>query len=221
MCSIVSIYQGSIMSRRFAAALWVAAWGVFPVISRADSQKILLNTAEGVKAVKGEWRYSDVKIVESEGKGPDGKPNKTYNIEPKAFGANFDDSRWEVIDPTTLKKPRSTGQVCFNWYRIKVTLPDDVAGKQVFFQTIVDDYGEIWVDGRLPRTGGQVGARLSPASTRPTVSNFPIPSRARSIKSPSSASMDRSQRRPATGSSCTRRFSSSSLGRSDSMRAPA
>ena len=35
-------------------------------------------------AVKGEWRYHDVKIVEVEGKGPDGKPNKTYNYEPRA-----------------------------------------------------------------------------------------------------------------------------------------
>ena len=65
----------------------------------AEGKKIDLRTAEGVKAVKGEWRYADVKIVEVEGKGPDGKPNKTYNIEPKAFDASFDDSKWEVLDP--------------------------------------------------------------------------------------------------------------------------
>jgi hypothetical protein len=163
------------MRRRLAAVVWIAAWVVYPVITRADSQKILLNTAEGVKAVKGEWRYSDVKIVESEGKGADGKPNKTYNIEPKAFGANFDDSKWEVIDPTTLKKPRSTGQVCFNWYRIKVTLPDDVPDKQVFFQTTVDDYGEIWVDGRLPRTGGQVGGSIVAGFNAPNRVELPDP----------------------------------------------
>src|SRR4051794_22978613 len=119
------------MERLVATPLWAAVWGGLPDILRHHSDKLALDSAEGGKAVKGEWRYSNVKIVEVDGKAPDGKPNKTYNIEPKAFGANFDDSKWEVIDPTTLKKPRSTGQVCFNWYRIKVTLPPEAEGKQV------------------------------------------------------------------------------------------
>jgi len=122
--------------------------------------KIDLRTAEGVKKVKGEWRYCDVKIVEVEGKGPDGKPNKTYNIEPKAFGANFDDSQWELVDPTTLKNPRSNGQVCFCWYRTKITIPEDAEGKAVTFVTTVDDYGEVWVDGNLPRKVGQTGGSI-------------------------------------------------------------
>lgn len=123
-------------------------------------EKIDLRTAEGVKKVKGEWRYSDVKIVEVDGKNPDGSPNRTYNIEPKAFGADFDDSKWELVDPTTLGKPRNNGQVCFSWYRIKVTIPEEAAGKKVFFQTVVDDYGEIWVDGQLPRKLAQSGGSI-------------------------------------------------------------
>ena len=72
-------------------------------------------------------------------------------------GADFDDSKWEVIAPETLKNARSTGQVCFCWYRIKITIPPEAAGKAVFFRTTVDDYGEIWVDGKLPRTPGKGG----------------------------------------------------------------
>jgi hypothetical protein len=145
------------MRTLLASATLVAVWGLGAQSVGAESKKIDLQTKEGVAAVKGEWRYHDVKIVEVEGKGPDGKPNKTYNIEPRALGADFDDSKWEVIAPETLKDPRSTGQVCFCWYRTKITIPREAAGKAVFFQTTVDDYGEIWVDGKLPRTPGKGG----------------------------------------------------------------
>ncbi|HEV3165340.1 MAG TPA: hypothetical protein VGZ22_15035 [Isosphaeraceae bacterium] len=133
--------------------------------------KIDLRTVEGVAKVKGQWRFSNVKIVEVDStvKGSDGKPIKTYNIEPKAFGAEFDDSAWEVVDPTTLKNPRSTGQVCFCWYRTKITLPDEVEGKTVTFVTTVDDYGEVWVDGKLPRKEGQGGGAI--------VGGFNVPNR--------------------------------------------
>ena len=142
------------------AVTLVAALGVLAGTARAETKTIDLRTADGVKAVQGEWRYADVKIVEVDGIGPDKKPVKTYNIEPKAFGADFDDSRWEVLDPTTLGKARSTGQVCFCWYRIKVTLPEQAAGKKVEFVTTVDDYGEVWVDGKLPRRVGQSGGSI-------------------------------------------------------------
>jgi gluconolactonase len=142
------------------AATLVAAVGLSASWAVADAKKIDLRTKEGVGVVKGEWRYSNVKIVEVPSKGPDGKPNTTYGIEPKAYGPDFDDGRWEVIDPTTLGQRRSTGQVCFCWYRIKVTIPEEARGKTVFFQTTVDDYGEVWVDGKLPRKGGQVGGSV-------------------------------------------------------------
>jgi gluconolactonase len=135
----------------------------------AASQKIDLRTGDGVAAVKGEWRYHDVKLVEVATKSADGKPTTTYNIEPKAFGPDFDDSGWGVIDPTTLRNPRGGGQVCFAWYRIKVTIPNEAAGKAVFFQTTVDDYGEVWVDGKLPRRPGDSGG--------PVVAGFNVPNR--------------------------------------------
>jgi hypothetical protein len=139
-----------------AAALFGAI--VFaPPAAVAQTKKIALQTKEGVASVKGEWKYHNVKIVEVDGKDPDGQPNKTYNIEPKAFGAEYDDSKWETVDPETLRKPRSTGQICFCWYRIKITIPPEAEGKSVFFSTTVDDYGEIWVDGKLPRTPGKGG----------------------------------------------------------------
>ena len=138
-------------------AALVVAWAFGTQTAAAQHKKIDLRTKEGVASVKGQWKYHDVKIVEVEGKGPDGKPNKTYNIEPRAEGKDFDDSKWETIAPETLKDRRAGGQVCFCWYRIKITLPPEVAGKAVFFQTTVDDYGEVWVNGMLPRTSGTDG----------------------------------------------------------------
>ncbi len=137
----------------------------------APDEVIDLATPEGVAMVKGEWRYSDTKIIEVDFKapGPDGQPTgksiKTYDYTPKAGGADFDDSKWEVIDPTTLNKRRSTGRICFNWYRIKLTIPDrigsfDPTGSTVVFETALDDYAEVWVDGELPRALGQNGGSV-------------------------------------------------------------
>jgi gluconolactonase len=50
-----------------------------------------------------------------------------------------------------------------------VTLPPEAEGKSVFFQTTVDDYGEIWVDGKLPRRPGDTGG--------PIVAGFNFPNR--------------------------------------------
>src|SRR5438067_1060129 len=125
-----------------------------------------LATKEGVDLVKGQWRYSDTKIIHVDFKaaGPDkqptGKPIKTYDFTPHAGGVDFDDSKWEKIDPTTLDARRSTGRLCFNWYRINITIPPsvndvDVASATAVFETSIDDYAEVWVDGELSRALGQ------------------------------------------------------------------
>jgi gluconolactonase len=130
-----------------------------------------LATVEGVRLVKGEWRYSDTKIVQVDFRapGPDGQPTgqsvKTYDYMPHAGGADFDDSLWEVLEPSTLQRRRSTGRICFNWYRINVTVPErigdfDPSGSTVVFETSIDDDAEIWVDGELPRGPGQSGGSI-------------------------------------------------------------
>src|SRR5438477_8561549 len=130
-----------------------------------------LATNEGVDLVKGQWCYSDTKIIQVDFKaaGPDkqptGKPIKTYDFTPHAGGADFDDSKWEKIDATTLDARRSTGRLCFNWYRINITIPPrvndvDLAGTTAVFETSIDDYAEIWVDGEMSRALGQSGGSV-------------------------------------------------------------
>lgn len=130
-----------------------------------------LASADGVQAVKGKWRYSDTRIVEVDFKSagtdnqPSGAPVKTYDYLPHAGGAEFDDSAWETIDPTSLSKRRGNGRISFNWYRIKLTIPEkvgdfDPTGSLAVFETSLDDYAEIWVDGELSRALGQSGGSV-------------------------------------------------------------
>jgi gluconolactonase len=149
------------------AALAAAA----PLPADVPKASIDLATADGVRLVGGAWRYHDARVtdIDFRAAGPDGKPsaaaNRTWDIEPHAGGTDFDDSRWETIAPTTLDARRSGGKLCFSWYRIRVTLPErvgdfDVTGSTVVFETVVDDYAEVWVDGQLPRELGQRGGNL-------------------------------------------------------------
>ncbi len=141
------------------------------VPSGKPESSIDLASVDGVRMVKGSWRYSDTKIVEVDftGPGADGQPTgspvKTYDYAPHAGGADFDDSRWEEIEPTTLSKRRGAGRVSFNWYRIKFTIPErvgafDPTGSTAVFETSLDDYAEIWVDGELVRSAGQMGGSV-------------------------------------------------------------
>jgi gluconolactonase len=132
-----------------------------------------LQTLEGAALVGGQWRYSDAGVRETgfvsvgSDLGPSGPPNRTYEVVPHAQAADFDDSAWAVLSPEETQRRLSTGRVCFNWYRITVTLPERagdlaVAGSTVVFEAVIDDYAEVWVDGAQPvalgDTGGQVVA---------------------------------------------------------------
>ena len=137
-----------------------------------------LQTPEGCSLVGGRWRYADARVRETDfvepggpgsadPLGPGDVPNRTYDIEPHAEAADFDDSSWMQLAPEETMRRLAGGRVCFNWYRIAVTIPErvgdlDPTGSTVVFEVVVDDYAEIWVDGRMPlalgATGGQVVA---------------------------------------------------------------
>jgi gluconolactonase len=130
-----------------------------------------LRTAEGARLVEATWRYSDASViaVRHRDPGPDlrasGPVNRTNDITPRAGAADFDDSRWTVIQPAELEARRSHGRLAFNWYRTSITLPSrvaslDITGSTVVFELVIDDYAEIWVDGRLPIVLGQTGGQL-------------------------------------------------------------
>lgn len=156
-----------LLSRNAGAQNWAAQQ---PPYGRPDAT-IDLRTSEGVQLVKGRWRYSDVKIINVDFRGPgadlkpSGAPIKTYDYAPHAGAADFDDSKWSSIDPTTLDARRAGGKVCFNWYRINITIPEKVAAMQTagttaVFEIVIDDYAEVWVNGKLPAVLGQSGGSV-------------------------------------------------------------
>src|SRR5271166_1637096 len=127
---------------------------------RRPEATVNLMTGEGASLVRANWRYSDTKIVEVDftGPGPDGqptgKPVKTYDYTPHAGGTAFDDSKWQQIAAESLVERRSTGRLCFAWYRTAITIPENIdgfstLGSTVVFETSIDDYAEVWVDGEL------------------------------------------------------------------------
>jgi gluconolactonase len=120
-----------------------------------------LQTAAGAELVGGEWRYSDCRVEEIEfvelgspedPLGPGTVPNRTYDVVPHAEGADFDDSGWRLLAPEETMLRLANGRVCFNWYRIAITIPErvgelDSTGATIVFEVVVDDYAEVWVNG--------------------------------------------------------------------------
>jgi gluconolactonase len=130
-----------------------------------------LATQQGVAAMQGEWRYSDVQLEQVQHHAPDaqGQPTgaavSTWDIQPHAGLREFDDSQWQQLDPTTLNQRRGNGRLSFAWYRINITIPKqvnefDTRGATLAFETSIDDYAEVWVDGELPRATGQNGGSV-------------------------------------------------------------
>jgi gluconolactonase len=133
-----------------------------------------LQTDEGAAMVGGRWRYSDAAVREidfvavgslADPLGPGETPNRTYDVLPHAEAPDFDDSGWRELAPAETMLRLGNGRVSFNWYRLAVTIPEqlggfDPTGAAVVFEVVVDDYAEVWVDGELPLvlglTDGQV-----------------------------------------------------------------
>ena len=142
-----------------------------------------LQTDEGAALVDAQWRYSDARVEEidfvsvgsaADPLGPGDRPNRTFDVLPHAEAADFDDSAWRVLAPAETQARLGNGRVCFNWYRLRVTIPPrvgdlDPTGCTVVFEVVVDDYAEVWVDGSLPTTLGDEGG--------PVVAGFNAPNR--------------------------------------------
>jgi gluconolactonase len=142
-----------------------------------------LQTASGAELVQGQWLYSDARVEEIEfvevghpddPLGPGLVPNRTYDVFPHAQATDYDDSEWRALAPAETQLRLSQGRVCFNWYRIDVTVPErvgefDPTGATVVFEVVIDDHAEVWVNGALPHALGDDGG--------PVVAGFNAPNR--------------------------------------------
>jgi hypothetical protein len=112
-----------------------------------------LNNAEDRQHVKGEWRVAPGLVP--------GEPNEGLTAQLLASPArlaDYDDSGWAVC--TNIRESLSVG-FTFAWYRITVAFPNqidgiDLTGSRVWFETNIDNYGEIWIDGQIDRSTGVI-----------------------------------------------------------------
>jgi gluconolactonase len=138
-----------------------------------------LRTQAGVELVGGPWRFRSAELAEVQHRAagadhlPSGSPLSTHDLVPKAGARDFDDAAWETLAPESLEGRRGSGRLSFAWYRLRLVLPEklgdvDVAGTSLVFEVVVDDYAEVWVDGRLPLALGQQGAGAVAGWNAPT-----------------------------------------------------
>jgi gluconolactonase len=134
-----------------------------------------LQTDAGVALVGGRWRYSDAEVREIEfvavgspddPLGPGNTPNRTYDVFPHAEVNDYDDSEWRILSPEDTQLRLANGRVCFNWYRLEVTIPErvgdlDPTGSTVVFEVVIDDYAEVWVNGEMPLALGLAGGQVA------------------------------------------------------------
>jgi hypothetical protein len=112
-----------------------------------------LNKSEDRQLIKGEWRVADGLVP--------GEANEGLTSQLRATPARLadhDDSGWQICG--NIRESRSVG-FTFAWYRIALVVPERIggtalAGSRVWFETNIDNYGEIWIDGQIDRATGVI-----------------------------------------------------------------
>lgn len=146
---------------------------IAPILPAAVTLNLM--TADGMAVLDAQWKNMDARIVEVPAmeREVDTWP-MAYDIDPHAGGSDYDDSHWPVIPAEALAERRGGGRIFFTWYRTTLTIPErigdfETAGSSVVLDLTVDDYGEVWVNGELPRAAG----RPSPGA----IQGFNMPNR--------------------------------------------
>jgi hypothetical protein len=112
-----------------------------------------LNKAEDRQKVKGQWRVAPGLVP---GEANEGLTARLLSSPARL--ADYDDSGWEVC--SNIRESLSVG-FTFAWYRIAIEVPTvvdgvEVAGSRVWFETNIDNYGEIWINGQIDRATGVI-----------------------------------------------------------------
>jgi hypothetical protein len=112
-----------------------------------------LNKDEDRRQIKGAWRVAPGLVP---GEANEGLVARI--LASPARLADYDDSGWSTW--SNIRESQSVG-FTFAWYRITVELPERIgnvalAGSRVWFETNIDNYGEIWINGQIDRSTGVI-----------------------------------------------------------------
>lgn len=133
-----------------------------------------LKTNEGAAILQAKWFVQPAHIRDANfqlpGPGnngdllslyPTGTAIKTHQLHPQVGAADFEKG-FESLEPTALESRKGTGLLSFVWYKAEITVPAtigsiDTKGSTAVFDITVDDYSEIWVNGKQQQGFGQTG----------------------------------------------------------------
>lgn len=136
-----------------------------------------LKTTEGAALVNAKWFVQPAHIREADFKTPGPGTNgdalplyptgaaiKTHTIHPQTGTADFDNG-FRPLQPTGLESRQGTGLLSYVWYKVELVIPAmigklNTGGTTVVFEITVDDYSEIWVNGKQAQGFGQSGNGL-------------------------------------------------------------
>jgi hypothetical protein len=129
-----------------------------------------LNNADDRQKVAGEWRVGEGFVP--------GEPNEGLTARLLASPprtADFDDSSWPVC--ANIRESLSEG-FTFAWYRITVELLHEtngmaLEGAWLWFETNVDNYGEVWINGQIDRSTGVIVGINAPQRIELSASAIP------------------------------------------------
>jgi len=133
-----------------------------------------LKTLEGSALVNAQWYVQPAYIKDADfrspGTGtngdlmllyPTGMKIKTHTLFPQIGAVDFD-KNFMPIKPTDLEVREGMGLVSFVWFKTDITIPETIGklkteGTTAVFEIVVDDYSEIWVNGKQMQGFGQSG----------------------------------------------------------------
>lgn len=136
-----------------------------------------LKTVEGASLVNAKWFVQEAHIRDIDFKAPGpgtngdalplyptGSAIKTHTIHPQINAIDFENS-FRSIQPTDLEFRQGTGLVSYVWYKVELSIPAMIGklntdGTTAAFEITVDDYSEIWVNGKQSQGFGQSGNGL-------------------------------------------------------------
>lgn len=152
----------------FAMAQEIRQLAVDKPVAVAD-----LKTTEGAALVAARWFVQPAHILKTSFKAPGPSSNDalllyptgmtiaTHTIHPQIGDADFD-KNFIAIKPDDLEMREGMGLVSMVWFKTEITIPKTVGkfnttGSTAIFEITVDDYSEIWVNGKQVRSFGQSG----------------------------------------------------------------
>jgi len=172
------------MKKSLLLILWM--WQINAAIAQETRQLAVdkpqaiadLRSAAGAALVDAKWYVQPAYIREADFKSPGpsvtdalllyptGMPVKTHTLQPQIGMAGFD-AGFRSIHPTDLEMREGMGLVSFVWFKVELTIPESIGkvptpGTTAVFEIVMDDYSEIWVNGKQMQAFGQSGNGVIP-----------------------------------------------------------